>query len=270
MRSRPSRPRPRSGCGPAGNRPATERDRDADHDPRRSVPPGRDRDQHLWVWFNGHPGQCRIALKIDDGAEFEPAFTWQNPGVTGPAIVKIESAAIAGGDGKDHRITVSVWQAVGNRTSARATHSDYAKTPVVRPATQPEWCGVTSIRQGETLYAAPYVVSGRVKDLTRVDWRHSGAVQIMAKIPVRTQRADKSWGWKTRVITLGHADHDETTFVAEDLGLLMGWENGALREVWFGVASIHHGQFGPGDLGQRPGQHQRSSGSTLRPRTHPR
>ena len=202
------------------------------------------RDQYLRVWFNGHPGQCRMALKIDDGAEFEPAFTWQNPGVTGPAIVKIDRAAIAG-DGKDHRITVSVWQAVGNRTSARATHSDYAKIPVVRPATQPEWCGATPIRQGETLYAAPYVISGRVKDLTRIDWRHSGAVQIMARIPVRTQLANKSWGWKTRVITLGYADHDETTFVVEDLGLLMGWENGALREVWFGVASIHHGQFGP-------------------------
>ena len=112
-------------------------------------------DQSLRVWFNGQPSQCRIALKMDDSAEFQPAFLWQNPGVTQPAILKIDSAAIAG-DGQNHLIKVSVWQAVGNRTSARATLSDYAKTPTVRPATQPAWCGATPIRQGETLYSAPY------------------------------------------------------------------------------------------------------------------
>ena len=201
-------------------------------------------DQVLQVWFNGHPGQCRIALKIDDAAEFEPAFTWQNPGVTHPAIVKIDSAAMAG-DSKDHQIKVSVWQAIAERTSARATLSDSAKTPVVRPTTQPEWCGATTLRQGETLYSAPYIVSGRVKDLTRIEWRHSGAVQIMAKMPVRTKTASGNWVWKTRVITLGYADHNETRFVVEDLGLLMGWQNGVLHEVGFGVASIHQGQFGP-------------------------
>ena len=198
-------------------------------------------DQSLRVWFNGQPGQCKIALKLDDSAEFQPAFVWQNPGVTQPAILKIDSAAIAG-DGQNHLIKVSVWQAVGNRTSARATLSNYAKTPTVRPATQPAWCGATPIRQGETLYSAPYIISGHISDLTRIDWRHTGAVQIMAKVPVANE---KTAGFHQSIVTLGYADHDETTFVAEAVGLLIGWRNGLLHEVLFGVASIHHGQFGP-------------------------
>ena len=201
------------------------------------------RDQYLQVWFNGHPSQCRIALKIDDGAEFQPAFTWQNPGVISPAIVKIDGAEIPG-DGKDHHITASVWQAIGTQTSAKATFSDYAKTPSLRPATQPEWCGATIIRHGETLRES-YTVIGHIGDLTRIEWRHSGAVQIMARLPVRTKLANGTWGWKERVIKIGIADHDETTFVAEDIGLLMGWLNGELHEVWFGVASIHNSKFGP-------------------------
>ena len=44
------------------------------------------RDQYLHVWFNGHPAQCRIALKIDDSAEFQPAWTWQNPGTHSPFL----------------------------------------------------------------------------------------------------------------------------------------------------------------------------------------
>lgn len=200
-------------------------------------------DQSLRVWFNGQPSQCRIALKIDDSAEFQPAFLWQNPGVTQPAILKIDNAAIAG-DGQNHLIKVSVWQAVGNRTSARATLSDYAKTPTVRPATQPEWCGATPIRQGETLYSTDgyHSVMGHISDLTRIDWRHTGAVQIMAKVPVANE---KTAGFHQSIVTLGYADHDETTFVAEAVGLLIGWRNGLLHEVLFGVASIHHGQFGP-------------------------
>ena len=200
-------------------------------------------DQSLRVWFNGHPGQCKVALKLDDGAEFQPAFVWQNPGVTQPAILKIDRAEIAG-DGQSHLIKVSVWQAVGNRTSARATLSDYAKTPTVRPATQPEWCGATPIRQGETLYSTDgyHSVMGHISDLTRIDWRHTGAVQIMAKVPVANE---KTAGFHQSIVTLGYADHDETTFVAEAVGLLIGWRNGLLHEVLFGVASIHHGQFGP-------------------------
>ena len=202
-------------------------------------------DQYLLIWFNGHPSQCRISLKIDDGAEFQPAFTWQNPGVTGPALIRIDSAAIAG-DGKNHLIKVSVSQAVGNRTSTSGTFSDYAKIPNVRTTAQPEWCGATTLRQGETIRSGPYNwVYGHVPDLTRIEWRHTGAVQIMAKIPVRTKLANGAWGWKTSVVTLGYADHDETTFVAQDVGLLIGWQNGALQDVLFGVAAIQNGTFGP-------------------------
>ena len=200
------------------------------------------RDQYLHVWFNGHPAQCRIALKIDDSAEFQPAWTWQNPGNTRSAIVKIDSAEIPG-DGMNHRITVSVWQAVANRSSARATLSEWAKTPVIRPVNQPEWCGATTIRQGETLRSGPFnTVVGYVSDLTRINWRHTGAVQIMARCPVKKEKAA---GFDRKIITLGYADHEETGFLVEAMGLLIGWQNGALQDVLFGVASIHHGQFGP-------------------------
>ena len=64
----------------------------------------------------------------------------------------------------------------------------------------------------------------------------------MAKVPVANE---KTAGFHQSIVTLGYADHDETTFVAEAIGLLIGWRNGLLHEVLFGVASIHHGQFGP-------------------------
>jgi hypothetical protein len=199
-------------------------------------------DQYLLVWCNGHPNQCRVALQIDDAIEFQPAFIWQNPGVTAPAILKIDSAAIAG-DGKSHLLKVSAWQAVGNRTSARSTISEYAKTPIVRPATQPEWCGATSIRQGETIYLPPYNwVYGNVPDLTRIDWRHTGAVQIMARIPVRNPKTGKV---TLSNIVVGYADHDETRFYVENIGLQFNWSGGILHDVLFGVAAIQNGTFGP-------------------------
>ena len=202
------------------------------------------RDQYLSVWFNGHPQHCRIALKMDDEPETQPDFTWQNPGETHAAVIRIDSAAIAG-DGKSHLIKVSVWQAVGNQVSTRATTTIYAKIPTVRPATQPAWCGATPIRQGETRYSAPSVISGHIGDLTRIDWRHTGAVQIMAKIPTYTKTASGAWVWKTRLMTLGYADHDETTFLAENIGISIGWQDGGLHDVLFGVAAIQNGQFGP-------------------------
>ena len=196
------------------------------------------RDQYLRVWFNGHPHHCRIALKLDEGVEFEPVFTWQNPGVTAPAIVKIDSAEIPG-DGQTHQLTVRVWQAVGNRTSASSRIRQIAQMPVLRPASQPEWCGATPIRQGETLRSGPYnTVIGHVSDLTRIDWRHSGAVQIMARLP-------KAGAVTLATIIVGYADHDETTFYVENLGLAMGWSGGVLHPVLFGVAAIQHGTFGP-------------------------
>ncbi|RUQ27327.1 MAG: hypothetical protein EKK68_15900 [Candidatus Competibacteraceae bacterium] len=199
------------------------------------------RDQYLMVWFNGNPNQCKIALQIDDGAEFQPAFTWQNPSVTYPAVIKIDGAEIPG-DGQSHLIKVSVWQAIGQSTSARATLSDYAKTPTTRPATQPSWCGVTAIRQGETLYSSPHVISGHISDLTRIEWRHTGAVKIMAKVPVANE---KSAGFHDSIISVGYADYDETEFFAEGIGSNIGWRGGDFHDVLFGVAAIHGGQFGP-------------------------
>lgn len=201
------------------------------------------RDQYLMVWFNGNPNQCKIALQIDDGAEFQPAFTWQNPGTTSSAILKIDGAEIPG-DGQSHLIKVSVWQAIGQSTSARATLSDYAKTPTVRPATQPSWCGVTAIRQGETLYSTDgyHSIIGHIGDLTRVEWRHTGAVRIMAKVPVANE---KTTGFHDSIISVGYADYDETQFFAEGIGSNIGWRGGDFHNVLFGVAAIHGGQFGP-------------------------
>ena len=201
------------------------------------------RDQYLRIWFNGQPSQCRISLKMDDNAEFEPAFTWQNPGNTRPAIVKIDSAEIPS-DGQTHRITVSVWQQVGSQTSARSTISDFAKTPNIRPANQPEWCGATTIRQGEVIRQKVngyLTVVGHTSDLTRIDWRHSGAVQIMARIP----RHPKPGKTIDSTLIVGYADHDETTFYAEQIGAQLDWTTGLPEPVTFGVAAIQHGTFGP-------------------------
>lgn len=200
-------------------------------------------DQYLRVWFNGHPGQCRIALKLDDNAEFEPAFVWQNPGVIHPAIIKIDSAEIPA-DGQTHRLTVSVWQAIGYKTSARSSINDLARTPNLRPVTQPEWCGITAIRQGEVIRrvsgGSNYII-GHINDLTRIDWRHTGAVQIMARIP----RHPKPGKTLYSTLIVGYADHDETTFYAEQIGAQLDWTNGLPEPVTFGVAAIQHGTFGP-------------------------
>jgi len=201
------------------------------------------RDQYLLIWFNGHPNHCRIALKIDDDAEFQPAFIWQNPGNTAPAIVKIDSAEIPS-DGQTHRITVSVWQQVGNQTSARATLSDFAKTPNIRPPTQPEWCGATSIRQGETIKGKVdgYTRTiGHISDLTRINWRHTGAVQLMARIPV----LKKGNQYALQDCIIGYADHNETTFYVENIGEKISGAGGILHDVLFGVAAIQNGTFGP-------------------------
>jgi len=201
------------------------------------------RDQYLLIWFNGHPNHCRMAMKIDDDAEFQPAFTWQNPGNTAPAILKIDSAEIPS-DGQTHRITVSVWQQVGSQTSARATLSDDAKTPNIRPPTQPEWCGATSIRQGETITGKVdgYTRTiGHISDLTRIDWRHTGAVQIMARIPV----LKKGNQYALQDCIIGYADHNETTFYAEDIGKKISGSGQLLHDVLLGVAAIQNGTFGP-------------------------
>jgi nucleoid DNA-binding protein len=198
-------------------------------------------DQYLLIWFNGHPNKCQVALKIDEGAEFQPAFTWQNPGITNPAIIKIDSAEIAS-DGKNHNITVSVWQSIANRTSARTTISEFARTPAPRPPTQPEWCGATTLRQGTLIRGEWNWIVDRVGDLTKIDWRHTGAVRILAKLPTRSATTG---AWSESTITIGYGDYNETSFTVGDIGLFIGLENGDLRDVLFGVASIHGGMFGP-------------------------
>ena len=54
-----------------------------------------------WCWTN----QCTLTLQMDNGPEFEPSFTWQNPGTTHPAILRVELSELPG-DGSIHAITV--------------------------------------------------------------------------------------------------------------------------------------------------------------------
>ncbi len=185
-------------------------------------------DQYLIVWFSGNPSVVRVALKIDDGEEFIPALTWQNPGTTNPAVVRIDAAAIPG-DGLTHRITAFVWQQVGSVTSSRKSVSVYAKTPAPRTVDQPAWCSATLIRQSVT----------ELGDLTRVEWRHSGAVKLFAKFNVLNA---KKTAFIESVATLGYADYDEDTFYAENVGLKLTVSPDNVR---FGVAAIDRGTFGP-------------------------
>lgn len=185
-------------------------------------------DQYLIVWFSGNPSVVRVALKVDDGEEFIPALTWQNPGTVNPAVVRIDAAAIPG-DGLTHRITASVWQQVGSITSSRKSVSVYAKTPAPRTVDQPAWCSATLIRQSVT----------ELGDLTRVEWRHTGAVKVFAKF--LTLNAKKTAMIETQA-TLGYADYDESVFYAESVGLKLTVSPDNVR---FGVAAIDRGTFGP-------------------------
>ncbi|MBK8752367.1 MAG: hypothetical protein IPL99_12290 [Candidatus Competibacteraceae bacterium] len=183
-------------------------------------------DQYLNVWFDGHPHQNRMALKRDDHAEFQPAWTWQNPGVTRPAILRIDSAEIPG-DGLTHRMTVAAWQDVAGRTSARTTFSLSIKTPSKRTVEVPAWCGATLIRQS----------TESLCDLTKLEWRYSGAVKIFAKYRVRNSK----FALVSTTEAIGYADYDEDTFYVEDMGLKIVM---TIEPVLFGVAAIDKGQFG--------------------------
>ncbi|MBK8639903.1 MAG: hypothetical protein IPN92_17105 [Chromatiaceae bacterium] len=103
-------------------------------------------DQFLRLWYWGLPSAVRVAYQVDDQPEIQPAATWENPGTTQPAILRIDGAEIPG-DGRTHRVTVSAWQQVGTATSPRASVSEYLATPDVRPTAVPEWCGATLQRQ---------------------------------------------------------------------------------------------------------------------------
>ncbi len=181
-------------------------------------------DQFLRLWYWGTPSAVKIAYQVDDQPELQPAALWENPGTTQPAILRIDGAEIPG-DGRTHRVTVSAWQQVGTATSARASVSEYLATPDQRPSAQPEWCGAELLRQ-----ATPYLA-----DLSRVRWRHPGAVGIFVRF---------TEGLKTTLAQIGVADHQEEAFLAEGIALLIHSAIGNLN-VYFGVAAVARNQYGP-------------------------
>lgn len=184
-------------------------------------------DQYLLVWFVGSPTLTRISLQLDDGAAFEPACNWQNPGTQTPAILRIDGAEIPG-DGQRHQIKISVWQQADGRTSPRATLNLYGKTPIP-PIPQPEWVNATLLRQASTTMA----------DLTRIEWRHTGAVKIQAVVgPVGHKKIYIT-------VTVGYADHHESELFATGLCEYCGSSGFELVPVKFGVAGIGYGQFSP-------------------------
>ena len=187
-------------------------------------------DQFLRLWFRGQPSAVRVAYQVDDQPEIQPAATWENPGTTQPAILRIDGAEIPG-DGLTHRVTVSAWQQVGTATSPKATVSEYLATPDVRPTAVPEWCGATLKRQATGLQ---YHSTGQLPDLVEVRWRHTGAVAIFAKFL-------KSG--KTAIVQIGVADHQEEVFMAEGVSAKMGYTFG-LANVYFGVAAIARNTYG--------------------------
>ncbi len=187
-------------------------------------------DQFLRVWFRGQPSAVKVAYQVDDQPELQPAATWENPGTTQPAILRIDGAEIPG-DGLTHRVTVSAWQQVGTATSPKATVSEYLATPDVRPTAVPEWCGATLKRQATGLQ---YHSTGQLPDLVEVRWRHTGAVAIFAKFL-------KSG--KTAIVQIGVADHQEEVFMAEGVSAKMGYTFG-LANVYFGVAAIARNTYG--------------------------
>ena len=187
-------------------------------------------DQFLRVWFRGQPSAVKVAYQVDDQPEIQPAATWENPGTTQPAILRIDGAEIPG-DGLTHRVTVSAWQQVGTATSPKATISEYLATPDVRPTAVPEWCGATLQRQATGLQ---YHSTGQLPDLVEVRWRHPGAVALFAKFM-------KSG--KTAIVQVGVADHQEEHFMAEGVSAKLGYTF-APANVYFGVAAIARGTYG--------------------------
>ena len=171
-----------------------------------------------------------MAYQVDDQPEIQPAATWENPGTTQPAILRIDGAEIPG-DGLTHRVTVSAWQQVGTATSPRASVSEYLATPDVRPTAVPEWCGATLKRQATGLQ---YHSTGQLPDLVEVKWRHPGAVALFAKFM-------KSG--KTAIVQVGVADHQEEHFMAEGVSAKLGYTF-APANVYFGVAAIARGTYG--------------------------
>ena len=187
-------------------------------------------DQFLRLWYWGLPSAVRVAYQVDDQPEIQPAATWENPGTTQPAILRIDGAEIPG-DGRTHRVTVSAWQQLGTATSPRASVSEYLATPDVRPTAVPEWCGATLQRQALGLANHG---TGQLPELVEVKWRHPGAVALFAKFMK---------GSRTVISQIGVADHQEETFLAEGVSALMGY-TATPANVYFGVAAIARNTYG--------------------------
>lgn len=195
-------------------------------------------DQYLLLWFYAHPNQCQVSLQIDDEAESQPAWAWENPGNTQPAILKIDSAEIPG-DGMTHRLRLYVRYAIAGKISAPTIFTLTGKLNPKDFLETPEWCGATLIRQGETF----------ITDLTEVRWRHPGAVRIVAKYQIRNTAKT---AWIETETTVGYADYDEDACLIEDVGTRI-WVGGSnTRDVTFGVAAIRKNQFGPVQWAAQP------------------
>lgn len=183
--------------------------------------------QDLLVWWSGYPPQSQISLQLDDEPEFFPDWIWENPGVTERAIVRIDGQFIPD-DGLTHRLKVRI-----RELKDGAPWSPPAIVPVVGgvkhlpTAEQPAWCGATLIRQ-----AGPDADA-----LIEVQWRHQGAVKLMAK----TEHSG--------TVELGYADADESAFMVEDLGAQL---KTSAEQVTIGVCAIDGGQFGPPLWAVRP------------------
>lgn len=189
-------------------------------------------DQYLRVWACGHPSAFRLTVQVDDEPVLTPDFTWQNPGHTAPALLKIAATAIPG-DGFTHRLTIRTWHDINGAVSEAAVATLYTQTPRLTPTDTPEWCSAEVVRQ----------TTSKLGDLVRIQWRHDGAVRIMARYQKRkTFPGTLSWVEET----LGYGDYDETEGWVEDLGAKV-WDMvpGKLRKVWIGVAAMHGGRFGP-------------------------
>jgi hypothetical protein len=189
-------------------------------------------DQYLDVWFFGDPSHCQVALQVDDNPEIIPPRVWTNPGEYSPAIVRIDSAAIPD-DHQTHRLTLAVWQSAGALSSPRATKVLLAKTASSRSADCPEWCGAELIRQS----------TATLGELSKVSWRHDGAVQIVAKY--RQQNPNNPSIYVDKTATVGYGAHDQSSCYVDDVSLKIGESYGQTRRVTFGVAGLHNGQFGP-------------------------
>lgn len=187
-------------------------------------------DQYLLLWFYAHPSQCQVSLQIDDEAESQPAWAWENPGNTQPAILKIDSAEIPG-DGLTHRLNTRVRYAIINKTSAPSIVSITAKITKPKLIETPEWCGATLIRQGTAL----------LHDLTEVHWRHPGAVKIIAKYKILNTAKT---AWIDTETIVGYADYDEDACFIEGIGVKLWTGFSGIRDVTFGVAAISKNQFG--------------------------